>query len=142
MMLDYQSGNKLPFPELFTQFKYYWRVLLATLLLGLIVGVGFIFLIVPGIYLALKYQFTIYLIIDKNLGIMEAMNESSKMTDGVKMSLFMFGLMLIGVMLLGVICLGVGAFVAMPVAWLATVVVYRRLAGAPQPVTPTPVQAQ
>lgn len=142
MMLDYQRGNKLPLAELFSQFKHYWQVFFATILVGLIVGVGFLFFIVPGIYFALKYQFTIQLIIDKNLGFMDAMKESAKMTTGLKMSLFGFNLALFGIILLGAICLGIGVFVAIPVVWLAEVFMYRRLAGAPQSVTPTPIQSQ
>ncbi len=139
MMLSYQTGKKLPFVDLFTQFKHFFEVLGATLLVGLIVAVGFIFLIVPGIYLALRFQFTVTLILDRNLGIMEAMRESTKLTQGIKMSLLGFDLTLLGVILLGVLALGVGVFVAMPIVWLATVVVYRQLSGAHQ--TGTPVAA-
>jgi uncharacterized membrane protein len=128
MMLSYQAGKKLPFAELFTQFKYFWRVLGATILIGLIVGLGLILLIIPGIIFALRYQFTIQLIIDKNLGISAAMKESTRLTNGVKMSLLGFDLTLLGVLILGAICLGVGVFVAMPVVWLALVAVYRKLA--------------
>jgi uncharacterized membrane protein len=139
LALSYERGQKLPFGELFTQWKYYWRVLGATFLLGLIVGIGFVLLIVPGIYLALRFQFTVQLIIDKDLGIMEAMRQSTKLTEGKKMALFGFDLTMFGVILLGAICLGVGIFVSMPVVWLASVFMYRRLSEAPQPTSPATV---
>ena len=131
MMLSYESGKKLPFGDLFTQVKYFWRVLGATLLLGLIVVIGFFLLIVPGIYLALRFQFTLLLILDKDLGILEAMKQSSMLTNGKKMPLLGFDLTLLGVIILGAIVFGVGIFVAMPVVWLATVFVYHKLSVSP-----------
>ena len=87
-----------------------------------------VLLIFPGIYWGLKYQFTIYLIIDKGLGIKAAMQESARMTNGKKSSLFWFDFVCACVMILGAICLGVGVLVAMPVVWLAGATVYRKLA--------------
>jgi len=126
--LEYFDGKKLDFVELFTQLKYFWRILGATLLIGLIVIGGLILLIVPGIYWGIKYMFVPMLIIDKDLGIGEAMGESAKMTEGKKLALFGFGFAALGVMLLGAIALGVGVLVAMPVVWLATVYLYKKLA--------------
>ncbi len=125
--LSYQAGKKLPFENLFTNFKPYWGVLASTLLYGIIVGVGILLLIVPGIYFALKYQFVTTLIVDKGLGIGDAFQQSAKMTQGKKMSLLGFDLVSLGVIILGAICLGVGVFVAIPVLWLANIVVYRQL---------------
>ena len=125
--LEYYNSKKTEFADLFTQLKYFWRVLGATLLIGLIVAAGLILLIVPGIYWGLKYIFTINLIIDKDLGIREAMTESSKMTKNIKLPLFGFCLTILGVMILGAICLGVGILVAMPVVWLASIYLYKRL---------------
>jgi len=127
MMLSYHGGKKLPFSALFKQGKYFWRVLGASLLTFLIVLVGLILLIVPGIYFALRFQFVIPLIVDKNLSISAAMNESTRLTQGRKMSLLGFDLALFGVILLGVLALVVGVFVAIPVTWLAMVYVYRQL---------------
>jgi uncharacterized membrane protein len=140
IVLDYHSGNKLPIAELFTQFKYYWRVLFATLFLGVIVCLGLIFLIVPGVYFAIKYQFTIQLIIDKDLSISEALKQSAQLTNGLKMSLLGFNITLLGVVLLGAICLGVGVFVAIPVVWLAEVFIYRRLSEATTAVISSPAK--
>lgn len=137
MMLSYQAGKKMPLSDVFTQFKHYWRVLGASILVGLIVVVGLVLLIVPGVYFALRFQFVLQLIIDKNLGIGEAMSASTKLTNGIKMPLLGFNLTLLGVIILGALCLGVGILVAMPVVWLAQVHVYRQLA-AKAPAAQTP----
>ncbi|MEK7569879.1 MAG: DUF975 family protein [Patescibacteria group bacterium] len=127
ILLDYHVGKKQEFTVLFTQLKHFWRILLGTLLLLLIIAGGLILLIVPGIIWALKYQFTIMLIVDKDMQIMDALRASGEMTKGIKWPLFVFGLAALGALALGLIALGVGVFVAVPVIWLAYVYVYRNL---------------
>lgn len=128
LVLSYQQGRKLPISTLFTSVSQYWRVMGATILIAVIVGLGFALLILPGLYFALTFQLTINLIIDKQLGIFEAMRQSARLTKGRKMSLLGFDLVCLGVIILGALALGVGLLVAMPVVWLAGVTVYRKLA--------------
>ena len=130
IVLDYFGGTKRPVQDVFTQFKYYWRILAANILISVMVGLGFFFFIVPGIYLALRFMFVIPLIIDKNLNIGEAMKQSTELTKGIKMSLLGFGLTALGVIILGAIVFGVGVFVAMPVVWLAYISLYKKLSAA------------
>lgn len=128
MVLSYRDGKKLAFTELFTQFTNYWRVLGASLLVGVIIAVGFALLIVPGIYFALRFQFTITSIIDGNLGVFAAMKRSTELTRGVKLPLLGFDLTMFGVIILGVLALGFGVLIAIPITWLANIDVYRKLA--------------
>ncbi len=127
ILLDYKDGKKQEFTVLFTQFKQFWRIFLGTLLYMLIIVGGLFLLIVPGIIWAIKYQFIITLIIDKDLQVMDALRASGEMTKGIRGQLFGFALTSLGVMLLGFIALGIGIFVAVPVVWLATVYLYRSL---------------
>lgn len=127
IFLEYYKGNKPAFETLFTQTKYFWRILGAQVLVGLIVVGGLILLIVPGIYWALKYQFVINLIVDKDMGITEAMGRSGELTKDIKMPLLVFDLALGGVIILGGIALGVGVFVAVPIVTLAEIYVYKKL---------------
>jgi uncharacterized membrane protein len=125
--LSLYDGKKLAVTEMFTQFKYFWRMLGATILLALIVIIGTVFFIIPGIYLALRYQYTLAAIVDKDMSITEAMDYSSKLTDKIKMRLLLFCLAELGVILLGLLALGLGVLVAMPVVWMANVYVYKKL---------------
>ncbi len=127
IMLDVYSGKKPPFETLFNQFKYFWRIFGSEILIGLIVVGGLILLIVPGIYWALKYQFVTNLIVDKNMGITEAMGKSGELTKGIKLRLLVFDLALIGVMILGGLALGVGVLIALPIVYLAGIHVYKQL---------------
>lgn len=124
------DSKKTGFEDFFKNTSCFWRYLGATILYFFIVAIGLILLIVPGIYWAVKYQFYGYLIVDKKLGIMYAMRKSGDMTKGVRFDLFVLGLTFIGVIILGAICLGVGLLAAIPVVWLATAYVYRKISKA------------
>lgn len=58
-----------------------------------IIAIGAIFLIIPGIYFLVKYEFVGLLIIDKNSSIIESFTKSSLLTYGCKWKLFFFNLL-------------------------------------------------
>jgi uncharacterized membrane protein len=99
----------------------------ASILYGLMVVLGCLLLIIPGIYFAIKYCFYGFLIADKKLGAIDALKMSGQMTAGVKWLLVGFGFATFGIILLGALALGIGLFVALPVVSLALVFVYRSL---------------
>lgn len=127
--LDLADSKK---PELSTLFSYTnWRTLLkfflAGLLYNLVVGVGIILLIIPGIYFAIRFQYFGYLVVDKNLGPIEAFKESSRLTLGVKMGLLKFGALLGLINILGFLALIVGLIWTVPTAMVANAYMFRKL---------------
>jgi len=88
---------------------------------------GLIFLIVPGLYLALKYQFAPILVVDEKMGVMDAIKKSGEMTKGKLMDLFLLSLALLFINILGVLALGIGLLVSSPLSMLAYARVYRQL---------------
>ncbi len=104
--------------------------LFGKIIYGVIVLVGLILLLVPGIIVAYMFLYVGYLIIDRNMGPIVALQESRALTDGYKMDLFIFSLAVAGVNIVGVICLFVGLFVTIPMTLMASVYVYRRLSPA------------
>jgi uncharacterized membrane protein len=130
VMLSNYDGKKISIIEIFKQTKYFWRVLGAQLLLSIIIVFGFMLLIVPGIIWSLKYQFVLNLIVDKDMGVFEAMKKSGELTKGIKWQLLWFNFVCLGVIILGALVFGVGIFVAYPVVVLAEIYVYRKLLGA------------
>jgi uncharacterized membrane protein len=89
--------------------------------------VGFVFLIVPGVYALLTYGFVPLLTIDKGLGVGEAFTESARMTKGHKWHLIGFGLVCMLINLLGAMVLFVGLLFTIPLTLLAYAHVYRTL---------------
>lgn len=104
----------------------FWFYVLATLLYGLIIAVGTLLLIVPGIIFGLMFMFYGYVMIEKKLGPIEALKESKRLTAGAKWDLFLFSLLAIGLNLLGVLALLVGVLVTMTITFIAMAHLYRQ----------------
>jgi uncharacterized membrane protein len=72
-------------------------------------------LIIPGIIKSYSYRMVPYILADNpNIGVMEAITLSNKMTDGHKFDIFVLDLSFIGWYLLGSIALGIGVLFVMP----------------------------
>jgi uncharacterized membrane protein len=124
--LEFVDGRKPKFSELF-YYKPAINYFVASLIQGVIVVLGFILLIIPGIIFSTRLQYVSYLIVDKNLGPVDAIKKSWNVTRGNTWNLFFFGILIGLINLLGIICLVVGLFVTVPLSMLATAFVYRRL---------------
>lgn len=125
--IRFYDNGKAEFSDLFCCLHIFFKYLLGSILYGLIVSVGIILLVIPGIIWAIKFYFFGYLIVDKNLGPIEALKRSSAITDGSKWDLFLLGLLLFGINLIGAIPFFLGWFVTIPITMVAMAFVYRRL---------------
>ena len=101
--------------------------ILVSIVRGFIVLIGYILLIIPGIILSIKFQFAEYLVVDKNMDVVEALNKSWEMTKGIKWNLFIFGILLFLINVVGFIALLIGLFITVPLSMVATAFVYRKL---------------
>ncbi|MFA9261997.1 MAG: DUF975 family protein [Undibacterium sp.] len=99
----------------------------ASILYGVIIMLGLIAFVIPGLYFMIKYSFYGFLIADKKVGAFDALKQSGQLTDGVKWLLIGFTLASIGVIFLGILAFGIGIFIAAPVVSLALIFVYRSL---------------
>lgn len=121
--------------------KPFLNYLGTSILLAIMVILGVIALIIPGIYLALMFSMAGYLVVDRGLGPIEALKESARLTSGQRWKLLLLGVVIFGLGILGSIPLFLGLLVVGPVSMLAAAHVYRALqssAGAVAPVSPPP----
>jgi len=125
--LKVYAGEKFEVSELFESYRLFLNYLLASILYFLAVAVGFLLLIVPGIILIIRMGLYTYLIVDKQMGALDALKESMRLTKGSAFDLFLFWFILLGVLLLGLLALIVGIIVAVPITLLAYVFIYRYL---------------
>ena len=103
--LDIYNGKGINFSTLFGSFNTL-KPLAITILLTLIIGVGFILLIIPGIILGLMYSQAYYILAEEpNIAVLEALKKSEKMMKGKKMQLFMLTLRAMLYFILGVFTL-------------------------------------
>ena len=141
IVLEFLDGNPKPsWSEVTKSFSVFWKYLGGTILSSIIIIVGLFFLIIPGIYFALRYQFVSYLIVDQGLSPVNALKKSSEMTKGIKLDLLWLGIVLFAVNLLGALVVFVGLLITIPVTMVAMGYVYRKVLGQ-TPMMPTKPQA-
>ncbi len=123
--LNLVSGREYSIGMLFSGGKKLLPAIGASILYGLMVVIGLILFIFPGIYLAIRYGQYLTAMVDRDLGVMESFQYSSSITTNNRMNLFLLALLAIPIMIAGVIALCVGVFFALPVVWLGWLVAYR-----------------
>lgn len=124
LLLD---GKNPQIGDLFSGGDVFLAYVLGSILYGLIVIGGIILLIIPGIIFAVMYEYYGLFIIDKKMGVMDALKASAALTKGVRWKLFGFGLVVGLINLLGALLLMLGLFVTIPVTMVALAHVYRQL---------------
>ena len=125
--LKVYAGERFEISDIFTNTKKFLDYLLASILYFVAVVFGLVLLIVPGIIIAIRMGFYSYLIVDKEMGPVDALKESMNLTKGSSWNIFFFWFLLLGIVLLGFLALIVGIVVAIPVTWIAYVFVYKFL---------------
>lgn len=93
--------------------KLFLHAALATVLFYLVVVVGLILLIIPGIIAAIMFSFYIYSLVDKHTEAVQALEDSMNMTKGNKLTIFLYNIVL---GLIGILVLGVPALLVFGVA--------------------------
>lgn len=125
--LMFHDGTKPTWKELFLQYPLLLKYLGASVLYGLMVMVGLVLLVVPGVYIAIKYAFFGFVMVDKKTGVMDSLKASAKLTNGVKWELFGFGIVMCILNIMGALALMIGLFITIPISLMASVYVYRKL---------------
>ena len=133
--LNANEGNA-QFGDLFSSHGVFFTYFIGSIALGIIVVIGLVLLIVPGIIIGMMYFFTLFLIVDRNMEIMDAFKESAAMTKGSRWDLFGFTVIVGLINILGAIALVVGLLVTIPITMFATIYVYKALLNAEIPMAP------
>ena len=127
-VLNFTREGKCEFNDIINCMKEKWvNILVSELLVGIIIYVGTLLLIVPGIILAFAYSMVTYLVVDTNLGATDAMKKSREMMKGYKWDYFVFCLSFIGWGLLVPFTLGLLLIWLVPYMEVAEAIYYDRL---------------
>jgi uncharacterized membrane protein len=121
------SGQSAEFGDLFARVSLVLNYLIASFLFGIVVAVGLILLIVPGIFFAAKLSFFPYFVVDDGAGPIDALQRSWALTNGVTLKVILFGIVLLLINFVGLLALGIGVLVTYPVSYLAHAYVYRHV---------------
>lgn len=125
--LDICDGKPVGIPRLKTLWPDFLMFLITSMLAGIVVALGFVALVLPGVWLLLAFGFAGFLVIDQRLSPGAALRESARLTRGRKAELFglaaVFFLLNIG----GALLFGVGLLLTVPMSFIASARVFRRL---------------
>lgn len=129
MFATRRAGGEEPgVGELFAYFGDLPRLVLLSLLSTVLIMVGFMLFVVPGIYLAVGYAFAVPLLVDRDLSPWEALETSRKAVTRRFFSVFAVALVFyVAMMLLSLTVIGL--FWALPLFMLGLGLVYRRIFG-------------
>ena len=113
-------------------FKAYTKTLplfLMGLLIILLTMLGFVFFIIPGIYLAIAYLMSIALMMDRDMGVWEAMETSRKAITKHWFKIFFLYLIMGVVLLLASLPLLIGLIWVLPMLTIAHGLLYKKMFG-------------
>jgi hypothetical protein len=123
-------GAPIAFSQLLGHYDRVLELVVLNALASLGIAFGLLLFVVPGIYLGVAWSLAMPLLIDRRLGIFDALETSRKLVT--KHWFSVFALCLIGglLLLLGAFTFGIALIWTLPWTTLAFAILYRELAGA------------
>jgi uncharacterized membrane protein len=120
-MIFVQAVRKIK-PDFELLIKGFWQnylhIILANLLVTALIVIGFFALIIPGIIIACRLVFVSYIVMDKKLDPIEAVELSWKLTRGHGWRIFAMGIVSFFILIFGLCLVLVGIFPAM--MWISS----------------------
>lgn len=125
--LERASGGEVINDRLFGFFSSATRLLLATILMTLLIFVGYVLLILPGVYLSVAYLFALPLLVQERMGVVDALEASRKTITHRWFTVF--GLLLLLSLINGVAALplGIGLIWSVPLTVVAIGLTYKKM---------------
>jgi uncharacterized membrane protein len=86
---------------IFEPFSRFWQVWLTAIVVPLVTAVGLIMFVIPGLYFWARFGMAIFAAVDRRLDVTDALEFSSKITEGNRLQVLLLHLLLaaIGLML-------------------------------------------
>ncbi len=89
LMLNIYDQKQVSACTIFSCFRVLWKHVCASIFFVIIVGIGILLLVLPGIYWSIRFCLFPFFIIDKNEGIMDSLYMSWCATEGLFWELFL-----------------------------------------------------
>jgi len=128
-MLNISKNGNASISDAFSGGRYFLRAFGAAIIFGLCYFLGWMFCIIPGIYIVLMWWPFFYVIVDQDEKAMASLNIAKDITVGNKISVIVLYLAVIGLSLLGLLALLIGILFVMPYVSLLWCITYLRMTG-------------
>ncbi|HXI53142.1 MAG TPA: hypothetical protein VNH84_16615, partial [Candidatus Saccharimonadales bacterium] len=126
-------GQQAELGDAFSGFSAnFLQLLLGFLVSSVLVTVGMMFCVLPGIYLGIAWQLTPVITADKGIGFWDAMEVSRKVLTRNWWGMFALALVCVLMNICGLICCIIGLFITIPLTLIALAYVYEDLFGQSQ----------
>jgi hypothetical protein len=119
------SNKSVGFKNYLWGFRHFIPLLVFSIISTIVIVIGLFLLVIPGIYLAVAYLFTPYLIVDENIDFWPAMEISRKKVNKHWFGLFAFSMVIILLNLAGCLPLFLGLFITIPLSIAITTAAYK-----------------
>lgn len=126
-----RRNQPVELPDFFKSFDRFTPLLILNLLVGLVVFLGLLLLVIPGIYFAVSYLFTHFFVWFFEESPAEATRLSRKMVSGNFSQILLLFLILGGINLLGILAFGVGILLTLPFTYCVLYAVFDDIIGIP-----------
>jgi len=113
--------------DMFNNFRIFFSYFVASFIYGLAVSLGLLLLVLPGIWIAIRFQFFPYFIIENGDSSFTALQKSFNLSQDLLLELFVFGVAVVFLNLIGALLFGIGIIFTYPLTTMATAVIYRSL---------------
>jgi uncharacterized membrane protein len=113
--------------DMFNNFRLFLSYFVASFLYGIGILAGLFLLVIPGIFVAIRFQFYPYFIIEESESSFVALQKSYYLSQNLTLELLLFGIAVVILNLVGVLLIGIGIIFTYPLTTLATAVVYKSL---------------
>ncbi len=137
ILLDVSRGVPTNMGRLFSGADCWISMYVFGLGFGLVVMIGYIFCIIPGLFLITMLWPGFFLIADGRAGIGDAFSKAAAVTQGNRLNSFVLMLLAFLVALVGYVMCCVGIFATAPLASMLMAVAYRTIAGDPAGTQPS-----
>lgn len=122
--LEAFKEKSVEFGDFFKGFEKFVQLNLLNYVMLIILLLGLVLLLIPGIYLSIAYGLALPIILDNNLNFWAAMESSRKIVTKHWSEFFLFSLLLGLINLGGALLLGLGLLVTIPLSSCAIVAAY------------------
>lgn len=123
--INFMQGHLVNFNDFFQiDIMQFFNYLAALILCSVSILLGFLFFVIPGVYLMTRFIFVQYFVIDKNISFDAAIKRSWKITKGNEINLLAFLFAMVIIFVLGFLAFVIGVVVAIPITQLSTAKLY------------------
>lgn len=122
IVLDFLAKKPVSLKSLFQSFKDQKKLLtlmIASALFGLVVSIGAVLLIIPGLYFASRFILYPFLIVEKNAKLIDSFKLSWQMTHKYQLAMILLILMVVLLNIVGTLFFFVGLILTLPISLVA-----------------------